>query len=94
MLFWDVLQKAIQDLIQGVSNAKFLWVEIYDASGKLIESTNVHTIVYQVPHFGWIIPYFKCTIGTSNIVYQKVAVGTLDKLKISFVHSMMNLFME
>ncbi len=78
----------------GVSDDNFRWVEIYDASGKLIESTNVHTTVYQVPHFGWIIPYFQYSLSASSIGHQKIAVGTLDKLKISFIYRKMNFFME
>lgn len=80
--------------VPGVSDNNFRWIEIYDHKGKLIESTDQWTGVYRVPHNGWIIPYFQYTLSAGSIVYQKITVGKLDRLKVSFSYNKSNFFVE
>ncbi len=77
--------------VPGVSDSNFRWVEIYDHTGKLIESTDQWTGVYRVPHGGWIIPFYK---NATYTVYQKITVGTLDRLKVSFAINKANFYIE
>ncbi len=87
-------QEGQTGFIPGVSDNSFRWVEIYDQNGKLIESTDQWTGVYRVPHGGWIIPYFQYTLSAGSLVYQKITVCTLDKLKVAFNYNRTNYFIE
>lgn len=76
----------------GVCDFDFSWVEIYDHNGKLIESTDKWTGVYRVPHGGWIIPYFEYVF--KKTIYNKITVGTLHKLKVTYIYNKANFYIE
>ncbi len=85
------VRESTSNFYPGVTDNNFGWVEIYDKTGALIESTDQWTGVYQVPHNGWIIPYFK--YSRDGYYWQKITVKKLDKLKISY-NNLYNYYIE